>query len=242
MPAIISAAFVALVAAVVAWAVGLTYRIGVVRDLPRTTVVRLAAATAAALTIWLLTTALVARQGFFANVDAVPPRLILGVAPPLVAVAVLRLTALRDVVAAVPRGWFITIQSFRTIMELILWALLLHNLVPPQMTFEGANFDVLAGLNAPVVAWLVATDRLPRRVVIAWNLISLTLLANIVTIAIMSAPGPLRAFHTEPANTVVAGFPLIWLPTFLVPVAVFGHVMSLYQLSRIPKAAPAPQQ
>jgi len=34
----------------------------------------------------------------------------------------------------------------------------------------------------------------------------------------------------EPANTMIAHLPFIWLPAFVVPVAYFLHIVSLKQL------------
>ena len=38
-----------------------------------------------------------------------------------------------------------------------------------QVTWHGRNWDVLVGATAPVIAWLVATRRVPPRLVVAWN-------------------------------------------------------------------------
>jgi hypothetical protein len=60
----------------------------------------------------------------------------------------------------------------------------------------------------------------------------MVLLLNIVVIAILSMPTPLRHFHNEPANTFIAYFPYIWLPAFLVQVALFGHLLVFRWLRR----------
>ena len=46
-------------------------------------------------------------------------------------------------------------------------------------------------------------------------------------------PTPVRQFMNEPANTIIATFPLIWLPGVLVPFALVGHVLGLRQLARL---------
>jgi hypothetical protein len=56
-------------------------------------------------------------------------------------------------------------------------------------------------------------------------------LGNIVTIALRSAPGPANAGRGGVPNTAIAEVPFVWLPAFLVPVAVFGHVASLRRLA-----------
>ena len=97
------------------------------------------------------------------------------------------------------------------------------------MTFEGRNFDILSGLSAIVVAVLITKNKISPPLVIAWNFAGLALLVNIVTIAILSMPTPLRVFMNEPANTIVTKFPVVWLPALLVPLAYGLHFLSLRQ-------------
>ena len=139
---------------------------------------------------------------------------------------------LGEVLRYIPVQNLIRLQSFRFFVELLLWALFIAGRVPEQMTFEGRNFDILAGITAPVVAWLAARQKLPNAALIAWNLICLGLLINIVSVAILSTPTPWRIFMNEPANTIVAYFPISWLPGFLVPLAYTLHLFSLRQLLR----------
>jgi hypothetical protein len=49
-------------------------------------------------------------------------------------------------------------------------------------------------------------------------------------IAILSMPTSFRYFMNEPANTIVAQFPFIYLPGVLVVLAFAFHVFSLRQL------------
>ena len=74
-----------------------------------------------------------------------------------------------------------------------------------------------------------AAYRGPRRPGV---LAGLALLLNIVGVAMLSVPGPLRVFMNEPANTIIAEWPFVWLPAFVVPVALWSHLLSLRQLVR----------
>ncbi len=56
------------------------------------------------------------------------------------------------------------------------------------------------------------------------------LLFTIVSVAILSAPTPMRVFDNEPANTFVVTAPYVWLPAFLVQAALFGHLLVLRKL------------
>lgn len=139
----------------------------------------------------------------------------------------------------VPVSSVIALQSFRFFVELLLWGLFVLDRLPVQMTFEGRNWDILAGITAPVVAWLASNKKLPKVGLVAWNLVCLALLINIVTIAILSTPSPLRVFMNEPSNTAVVYFPISWLPGLLVPLAYTLHLVSLKQLA-LQKSTPLP--
>lgn len=74
-------------------------------------------------------------------------------------------------------------------VEIILFWLFLNKEVPELMTFEGRNFDILAGLTAPFIAYFGLTKlNIKRKLILVWNFICLGLLINIVVNAIFSAP------------------------------------------------------
>lgn len=134
----------------------------------------------------------------------------------------------RPVIEALSTTNLLYLQSFRVVVEILLWWLFVQNLLPVQMTFEGRNFDVLSGLLGPLTAFFFRTN---RTVQIAYHVIGLALLVNIVGTALLSMPTPFRVFMEEPANTIVVQFPFIFLPTFLVPLAYGLHFLALRQLA-----------
>jgi hypothetical protein len=183
---------------------------------------------------WLAFSAALAASGWLAGFDARPPHFFVFMVP--TALATFALAWSRTGASAAERvgcAALVGFQVFRVPVEWVLFALHRDGVVPVQMSFEGWNFDVLTGLSAPLVAWLAASGRIGSRGLLAWNCAGLALLANIVAIAILSTPTPLRAFWNEPANTFVAGWPWIWLPGFLVPAALLGHLLSLRKIARV---------
>ncbi len=125
----------------------------------------------------------------------------------------------------------VALQAFRLPLELIFVWLLALNLLPVQMTFEGRNFDVLIGLTAPLMAYFGYHKKvLPQWVLVGWNFIGLALLANIVIIAILSAPTNFQVYTNLPHNTIVLQVPYHFIPFFLVPLALFGHLYALKRL------------
>jgi hypothetical protein len=147
---------------------------------------------------------------------------------PLVTIVIVSFSGkMTQLLHLVPRASIVHLQVFRVFVEILLWALFVRNLLPVQMTFEGRNFDVLSGLTAPLAAMFLVRSRFW---LIAWNLVCLGLLINIVAVAILSMPVSFRMFNNEPANTIVVAFPYILLPGMLVPLAYGLHFLSLRQL------------
>lgn len=195
-------------------------------------------ALALGLPVWLALTGAIGWSGLAANFGRVPPPL-----PVLVLLSAGLATACalgpvgKRLVAGAGIAWLVGFQAFRVAVEIFLDLGYRAGMVPVQMTFEGRNWDALSGLSAALLAGLLARKKVPDRAVLAWNVLALLLLANIAAIAILSMPTALRRFQNEPANTFVAHFPYIWLPTFLVQAAWFGHLLVFRWLAQRKRGA-----
>jgi hypothetical protein len=111
--------------------------------------------------------------------------------------------------------------------------------VPVQMTYAGYNFDIVSGALAALVGIWAFVHRPPTWVVLGFNSVGSLLLLNIVSIAVLSMPTPMRAFQNDPPNTFVAHLPFVWLPSLLVQAAWFGHLLIFRWLSQTREAAGA---
>ena len=131
----------------------------------------------------------------------------------------------------IPLAALIGVQAFRFPLELMLHRAYREGLMPVQMSYSGFNFDILTGLSAIVVALYIARRR-PNAVAVAriWNAAGIVLLANILTIAVLSTPTPIRVFHNEPANEWIAHAPWVWLPAVFVVAAIVGHIVIFRRL------------
>jgi hypothetical protein len=169
-------------------------------------------------------------RGFFADFTHLPPRPALIIILPLIfALWFIFSNPGSDLLRhALPQG-LIYMQSFRIIVELLLWLSFLNNVLPIQMTFEGGNLDILSGLLALPTGYLVMKNKRTTRVILVYNIIGLVLLINILIIAVLSFPTPLRHFMNEPSNAIIAQFPYILLPGVLVPLAYSLHLFSMRQ-------------
>ena len=188
------------------------------------------------LTIWLTIQAVLTLKNVYnSNTDFIPPKILLfGIAPTILTIILLFATTKgRRFTDSLPLKNITYLNIVRIPVELILWWLFLHKAVPQLMTFEGRNFDILAGISAPFIAYFFCQKgKLHRKIVLVWNFICLALLANIVAIALLSAPSPLQRFAFDQPNIAIVNFLFSWLPTFIVPVVLFGHLTSIRQIIR----------
>lgn len=174
-----------------------------------------------------------AQSGVLANFSTLPPRVpLLALLAVVMGVGVSRVPAVREALVAMPGWWPVALQTFRAPLEVGLYLLFTAGLMPEQMTFAGRNFDVLVGVTAPVMASLIARDRAPRGLQFVWHAGAIALLLNVVGLAISSVPGPLHADWPGTPLTVVAQWPYVLLPAFLVPLAALGHLAAIAQLRR----------
>jgi len=188
------------------------------------------------LIIWLIIQAVLAINNVYnSDTISVPPKLLLlGVAPMILTIVFLFITKKgRLFINSLPLGNITWLNIIRIPVELVLLELAIHKAVPQLMTFEGRNFDILSGITAPVIAYFGFTkNTLSRKIILAWNFICLALLVNIVINAILSAPFFLQRFAFDQPNIAILYFPFNWLPAFIVPVVLFGHLVSIRQLLR----------
>jgi hypothetical protein len=191
--------------------------------------VRLPLAATAAVVGWLAFTGTLAWAGALLRAGTIPlyfPLLLL--TPMLAGIFFLRSSPGYEVLSRMPAAWPVQMQSFRIVMEIVLWALAEQGRVPYLITFEGRNVDILIGLTAWPVAWYCLVRRTwPLRVATLWNVAGLIILANVVFRAYLSAPTAIRVIFTQPPTSFIGTFPYVWLPTFLVPLAVWLHAASL---------------
>lgn len=183
---------------------------------------------------WIFLQGLLGYVGFYENTMTTPPRFALLVGPPLIGILTLFLTRkgreLVDHWHIAPLVW---LHACRILVEFVLLWLYQQKQVPELMTFEGRNFDILAGLTAPFIAYFGYEKKvLSKPVLLAWNIICIALLANIVIHAVLAAPTIFQQIAFDQPNKGVFIFPFIWLPGFVVPAVLLSHLVGIRRLLR----------
>ena len=186
------------------------------------------------LTIWLTIQAVLTLKNIYnTNTNSFPPKIMMtGILPTILTIILLFVTSKgRLFIDSLPLKNLTYLNIVRIPVEIVLFWLFLNKAIPELMTFEGRNFDILAGISAPIIAYFGLTKtKLSRKTILLWNIICLGLLINIVVNALFSAPSPIQKFAFDQPNIAILNFPFSWLPTFIVPIVLFGHLTSIRQL------------
>jgi hypothetical protein len=221
-------AVLAFIAIPVALVVALTW--GVVLAWPRSGASAAATARAAGLVLvgsggWMVLTWAIAASGSFRQWDRTPPPIALLVVTITVLGGRLAFSSLGDRLAThLPLWALVGVQGFRFPLELAMHALADRGIMPEQMSYAGRNFDIVTGITAVVVAYLVATRRAGRVLVLVWNVAGLALLLNVVIVALLSTP-IFAVFGPDRLNVFITYPPFVWLPAVMVLAALAGHLV-----------------
>ena len=156
------------------------------------------------------------------------------VTPPPFALLVAGILGLAVAIAFTGYGWrlahglplwaLIAVQGFRLPLELAMHAMYERGVMPVQMSYSGRNFDIVTGATAFVVAWLVFAGRAGRGLVLAWNVLGLILVVNVVTVGILSTPR-FGYFGGDRLNVWITYPPFVWLPAVMVLAGLAGHLI-----------------
>ncbi|WP_374950574.1 hypothetical protein [Mucilaginibacter sp.] len=183
--------------------------------------------------VWVSVQAAISLTGFYKVTTGIPPRFALLLVPPI----------LFTIIRAITKSglWFMATFDLKALtllhivripVELTLYWLYQHKVVPEVMTFSGRNFDILSGLSAPLVYYLAFVKKaISNKMLLGWNIVCLLLLANIVFTAVLSAPFSIQQFGFEQPNIALLYFPYTWLPCFIVPIVFMAHLVSIKKLA-----------
>ncbi len=193
--------------------------------------------------VWIMFQMYLTSSGFY-KVQTTPPRFIVLGLPPALLIAGIFLTARgRAFIDSLNVAKLTILHTVRIAVEIVLYFLFVAKAVPEIMTFEGRNLDIIAGLTAPLVYYYGFVRKiLPPSSVMLWNLTCLGLLLNIVVLAVLSAPSPLQKLAFDQPNLAITHIPYVVLPSVVVPIVLFSHLVAIRHLLGRRKAATSVDQ
>ena len=181
--------------------------------------------------VWMILQMLIGSTDFYTDGFTKPPRFILMVLPPLFLILLLFFSDKgKRFIDELDMRKLTLLHTIRIPVEIVLYFLFVSKTIPQIMTFEGQNFDIFAGVSAPIAYWFSINYVQNKRILIIWNIAALLLLTNIVGLAILSAQTPFQQFGFEQPNIAITHFPFNCLPSVIVPLVLFSHLATLRQL------------
>lgn len=197
---------------------------------------RIAITTAAVLAIWLLSSVLIGTV-LRPSINRSDANLLLGWITLLITIGYgLRFVSptFRQIVEAIPQPWLIGVQFYRNLGAIFL-PLMILGLLPPFFAIPAGVGDLLSGLPAPLVAYWYARN-IPgaRAAAIFLNIAGMLDFIIALGTGTSLLAGPAQAiFGTSAISTApLPLWPLVMLPTFVVPLGLMLHLHSLTNLMR----------
>ncbi len=184
------------------------------------------------LSVWLLIQGLISYSKYYTVTDSNLPRFAFATALPFITIIYLFTSERgRNFIDELDIKTLTYLQTVRIPVEVILYLLFQYGYIPELMTFEGSNFDIIAGITAPFVAYFGFTKKiLSNKIIFLWNIVCAGLLLNILINAVLSAPFKFQMLSFDQPNVAVLYFPYIWLPCCIVPIVMISHLASIRQL------------
>jgi len=183
--------------------------------------------------LWSLVQSILAYQGFYQDTRAIPPRFALVLVPAVLLVCYALIYKKEQVLHSRNIQISTLLHTVRIPVEICLLYLFLNGMIPELMTFEGRNFDIIAGITAPGMWLFLYYNKSNLSLLKLWNIICLCLVCFIVINALLSTETFLQQFGFDQPNRAINYFPFILLPSIIVPIVIFTHISDLMKLKRM---------
>ncbi len=186
------------------------------------------------ISIWMILQGVLSYNGYYLDTvaDFPPPFPFIGFIPTFILMAILFNTNKgRSFIDSLPAYELTLLSIVRIPVEIVLHWIFIAKLIPEAMTFNGYNFDIIAGITAPLIAYFgYKKASLGKSTLLAWNIISLLLLITIILLSVFAFPSAIQKYAWDQANVGMLYFPFFWLPSFIVPVVFFSHLVLIRRL------------
>ena len=197
---------------------------------------------AGAIATWFAVAFVLAKLGAYETTPTTPPPppIVPAIAiPVLLGCALLALAPVRRAIARVPLQWLVGVQFYRVAGGLFL-IVYLQGDIPGEFAVPAGVGDVLIGIAAPFVAVHLSRRGVQKAwpAVLAWCTVGILDLVVAVGTGFLTAPSTLQQLSLDDPNTAIVSYPLVLIPTFLVPVSILLHVLVIARLRARTRALP----
>ncbi len=180
--------------------------------------------------IWLVYLSILSASGVLDNFG-LPPRVVLLIVMPAVAGIIILSgkKSFRVILQQTSLHLPVYLQSFRIIVELLIYGAFLQGVFPERATFNGMNYDILVGISSLIMGAMVQRGKIKPIGLLIWNAVSLVIL-SVTAYSFISTYYFTDFLTINKGGRAFVDFPYLFLAAVLLPAAVFLHVFSLRQL------------
>ena len=184
------------------------------------------------LILWQLYQLAIGASGFLTDFS-LPPRFLFCLVLPAFLFTGIFLTKNRKKawIMAIPESWLTSIQSFRVLVETLFVYSVSAKVLHPIVTIEGYNFDMFFGASA-LFMWFFTykVKVISKPLLISWNYLGIAVLFSVVFLFVSAVYFPSIWGETEMMPKAFATAPYVLVAGFLMPVAIFIHILSIIRL------------
>ena len=126
-------------------------------------------------------------------------------------------------------------QSFRIAVEsLFLWSVA-DGILHKNVTLEGYNYDMIFAISAILIyGYIFKLKKGSNTLLKVWNYLGLAVLASVIFVFISTLYLPeIYGFSETPMKVSFLEYPYILVAAFMMPLAVFLHVLSIIHLNKV---------
>ncbi|MEN8928107.1 MAG: hypothetical protein ABF242_09135 [Flavobacteriales bacterium] len=179
--------------------------------------------------VWLGLQGVLSYGLFYTDTTTLPPKFAFAIVPTLIFMGFLFFTKSgKEYIQSINLKTLYLVHVVRIPVEFGLLGLAIYKAIPFLMTFEGVNFDIFAGITAPlIILGYFVKNWFSDKLVLIWNVVCLGLLLAIIVNAVLSVQSPLQTQGFDQPNIAILHFPYNWLASYIVPVVIFAHSVSI---------------
>lgn len=185
--------------------------------------------------LWHIYVYVLSKSGFIADFSF-PPRFALLMILPLFIFTGIFIYRNRnsDWVKVIPKHWLVFYQSFRILIETIFVYSVAAGILNHHVTIEGYNYDMVFAYSAPILGLLVYKWKdINPNIILIWNYLGLLIIASIIFIFMSSIYNPSLFGESDVLIPIeMTSYPFTLVAGFLMPSAVFVHVLSIAQINK----------
>lgn len=182
---------------------------------------------------WTIIQSIISYSGLYQKTEVIPPLImVLGILPTFLVIITLFITEKGKIyIDNINLKTITYLHIIRLPVEIVLAMLFMQGVMSILITYEGTNFDIFSGISAPFIGYYAFRKGFTNKtLLITWNILCLLLLINVVGTAIFSIPSPFQQFAFNQPNIAILYFPFNLLPTVVVPIVLFSHLVALKKL------------